>query len=788
MEKVNSVHLNVREILKPYFQKWLLFPISIFLMVILAIYFIKSSVPIYKTQSTVLIKDAQKMSSASGDFGILQSLGAMPGMGTSSIENEMDIFKSKSIIEDVLKTLNFQTPVYSKHLLYNKELYGEDLPVIIRVVNQRNEAKLPKEPIDIQIQNNTIKLRSKDFSQDFVSPFDKTIRLPFADIIISKNKEFKNTKENKESLDHLFFTYDDFDGTVDSFQKGLQVKLSNKEGTIIELSLDYPEQQKARIFLNKIILQYNLYAIEDKNIQSKRSKDFIDERINLISRELGDVETQKEKFKSNNNIVDLTTEAKMNLQLKEATKGRLLEIDTQLELNKDLQKFLNKKNVSDVLPVNIGLNNETATKGILEYNELVIRRNKLLENATHENPLVKEVENQLILLKSSVSQSLSKNETSLDLSRKRLFSEMGSSEGKISQIPFQEKLFRNIERQQQIKENLYLILLQKREEAAITMAITSEKARVIDKAYTLKKPVSPKKIWIMGIALALGFIIPFLYIFLKVLLNNKIERGADLAKQTQIPLLAELPRLGRNEKEYIEMNDISQMAEAYRILVTNLKYMLPVKDSAKIVLVTSSVKGEGKTFVSVNLSLALASKLNKVLIIGSDIRNPQLQRFNTNMKNAVGLSEYLYGEVQDAKTIIHPSNFHSNCDFIYSGSIPPNPAELLENGRYEKLVNEVSDLYNYIILDTAPLMLVTDTLLISQVADATVYVLRSEFSEKEFVDFAESKIRSEKIKKAAFVLNDVHSSNLGYGNKYGYGYHADTEKWWKKLFNFKRNS
>lgn len=788
MEKANSTELNIREILKPYLQKWLLFLISIFLMLVLAVYFIKSSVPVYKAKTTVLIKDAQKMSSASGDFGILQSLGAMPGMGTSSIENEIDIFKSKTIVEDVLKSVDFQTPVYVKHLLYDQELYGDDLPVTIKVVNQKTEAEPFKEPINISISGNTIKLDSKKFKKEIISPFNKVIHLPFADLIITKNKNFKNTAKNRENLSKLFFTYNDFESTVDSFQKKLSVKLSTKEGTIIELSMDYPEKTKAKIFLDKLVLQYNLYAIEDKNIQSKRSKDFIDERINLISKELGGVETQKERFKSDNNIVDLATEAKMNLQIKESTKARLLDIDTQLELNRDLQNFLHKKSILDILPVNIGLNNETASKGILDYNELVIKRNKLLENATSENPLVKEIEKQLYALKTSIDQSLSKNQTSLNLARERVFTEMGSSENKISQIPFQEKLFRNIERQQQIKENLYLILLQKREEAAITMAITSEKARIIDRAYTLRKPVSPQKVLILGIALALGLILPFLYIFIKVLLQNKVEKGSDLTKNTQIPLLAEIPRLSRKEKEYIEMNDTSQMAEAFRILVTNLKYMLPKKDSAKIILVTSSVKGEGKTFVSVNLSLALSSKSSKVLVIGSDIRNPQLQRFNPAMKNALGLSEYLHGEVEDPKEIIHPSNFHSNCDFIYSGSIPPNPAELLENGRYEKLIQEVSHQYNYIILDTAPLMLVTDTLLISQIADATVYVIRSEFSDKDFVHFAEGKINSDKIKKAAFVLNDVHASNLGYGNKYGYGYHADVEKWWQRLFNFKKNN
>jgi len=223
------------------------------------------------------------------------------------------------------------------------------------------------------------------------------------------------------------------------------------------------------------------------------------------------------------------------------------------------------------------------------------------------------------------------------------------------------------------------------------------------------------------------------------------------------------------------------MAEAFRILVTNLKYMLPIKDSAKIILVTSSVKGEGKTFVSVNLSLALSSTSKKVLVIGSDIRNPQLQRFNPDKKNAVGVSEYLYGEVDDLKSIIHPSGFHHNCFFMYSGIIPPNPTELLENNRYEKLLAEVSGQYDYIIIDSAPLMLVTDTFLISKSADATLYVLRSEFSEMDFVDYADNTISDEKINNVAFVLNDVSMTNLGYGNKYGYGYHADKQSWWKKI-------
>jgi capsular exopolysaccharide synthesis family protein len=207
--------------------------------------------------------------------------------------------------------------------------------------------------------------------------------------------------------------------------------------------------------------------------------------------------------------------------------------------------------------------------------------------------------------------------------------------------------------------------------------------------------------------------------------------------------------------------------------------MLPRTQGAKVIFVTSTVKGEGKTFVSVNLALALSTPTKKVLVIGSDIRNPQLQRYNPSMKNAKGLSEYLYEEIKDAKEIIHPSGFHPNCDFIYSGIIPPNPTDLLQNGRYENLLNSVKDDYDYIILDTAPLMLVTDSFLISDVADATIYVTRSEVTEKDFIDFANKNISSNKIKNVGFIVNDVHKTNFGYGNKYGYGYQAEARKWWQ---------
>lgn len=772
-KKYIKEEVSIKEILAPYLKNWKYFITTVVVMLILAVLYIKSTAPVYKIQTSVLIKDAKKMSSASGDFGVLQSFGAFSGMGTNSIENELGVFQTKSIVEDVLKERNFQTPVYAKQTFFNLELYGITNPYTIHVIQEKENSELPQKPIFIKAKGNELILSSEEWQKDITSYFNKTISLPFATIMIGKNPKFKAPE--KTEMSNIFFKYNDFESTVNDFQESLGVDLLDKDGTIISLSVDFENKNKAKDFLNGLVRQYNTYAIDDKNMESKKTKDFIDKRIALISSELGDVETQKEGYKSNNNIVDLPTEAKINLQLKEQSKAQILELGTQLELNKILQNTLNKKGKGDVLPINIGLESEAAAAAIKEYNALVLQRNKYLENATPDNPLVKEANKQIEEMKSSLSQSLQKNVISLELAKAKVESQLGSSENTISKIPTQEKLFRSIERQQQIKENLYLLLLQKREEAAISMEITAEKARVIDRAFVYKKPVAPKKLIILASFLFIGILVPFLWIYVKKLLQSTVITRADISQLTKLPIIAEIPKLKKRDNILVSFNDVSPMAEAFRILVTNLRFLLPGKESSHVVMVTSSVKGEGKTFTSTNLSIILASSRDKVLVIGADIRNPQLQRYNPTMKLAKGLTEFLSEDVTNVDEIIHPSGYNQNCDFIYSGSIPPNPTDLLQNGKLDELLTIIKEQnkYKYIILDTAPLLLVTDSFLIANKSDAIVYVTRSEVTEKSYIEFLNHTLEDGKLKNVGIVLNSVNESNFGYGNKYGYGYQAE---------------
>ncbi len=770
MENQTDNHtVDISTLIKPYLSKWYWFVISAFICLILSFIYIKTSVPVYNVKSAVLIKDAKKsLGGGAADMGVLEGLSGFGGMSTNSIENELEIFKSKKLVRDVVKSQNLQTDLLVKNGFKTIELFGESSPVKIIIINEKKNKKFPKKAFHL-IKNKTgWVLSSEEFNYKAQVIFNKVISLPFANIIITPNSNFDASKVDFE-IDDIYVNFNPTEIAASDIQKSLEIDLADKDATVINIGINSPQTEKATAVINSLIAAYNKDAIVDKNTESQKTKDFIDERISKIATELDHVETEKEQFKSKNGITDIFTETKINLETSAEAKKKELDLSGQLEITQDLISYLQKQNISQALPSNIGLTNGESNLAISNYNKMILERNRLLENATPQNPLVIDITKQINTMRRSVEDALQKNKTGLQLALGEYSEEQNSLKSRINQVPKQEKLFRNLERKQQIKENLYLLLLQKREETAISLAVVAPKARLVEPAFVSDKPVAPKKMIILLASLIVGLMIPMGIIYIKELMNNKIVDKEDLKKLSTIPVIGEIPSIKKDVEHLVKANDLSPLAESFRILITNMGFMLDSNEDSKVIFVTSSVKGEGKTFVSMNLALTFAN-YHKVVLIGADIRNPQLQRYSEGSKTKIGLTEFLYDSSLEPSEVIMQNPVSANSDVIYSGSIPPNPTELLKNGRINVLLDYLKKHYQYIIIDTAPLLLVTDSLLISNYSDLKLYVTRSNYTEKSLIEFANELVDTNKLKNVAFVLNDLNRKNFGYGNKYGYGY------------------
>src|SRR5690606_7263604 len=510
--------------------------------------------------------------------------------------------------------------------------------------------------------------------------------------------------------------YSPVNQSVDKLLNEVQiVPNKEKQSYVVNYSINSGNISKAKLILNSIIDQYNKDVTDDKTRISKATTQFIDSRLDLISKNLSEADTKVADYKDRNNMVDMSSEIQLYMQNASENERKLIEYQTQLRLA-DMMRGAITGNEGSILPSNIGLDDLSIQSSIKSYNDLVLERDDLLKSATPDNPVVQNLTKNINELGSSLRSSLNNYRQVLQSNVNALQGQKNKFEGKLNSLPDQERGFKDISREQQIVESLYLFLLQKREETEIQAAANPAILKVIDEAYGADKPVAPRKPLILLGSLIIGLVLPFGILYLKFLLDNKVHSRKDIEERFNAPILGEIPA---SEDPVVKDNDRSSLAEAFRILRTNIAFMLGTKKDSAVIFVTSTTSGEGKFFVATNLSRILAMSGKKVLLIGADIRSPKVLDYlglshlqHTN----IGITQYLINPDMPVDNIIIHKPAPYDFDIIYSGYIAPNPAELLMNGHFKEVIEYGRQNYDYVIVDTAPVSLVTDTLLISEFA------------------------------------------------------------------------
>ncbi len=766
--------VNIRKAISQYIYKWPWFIASILVFVISAYIYLRYSVPQYQSKTT--LKFDKKEADLTSALADLNTLGM--GLGNADeLKSEAAVVNSRPILMQVVKNLNLNVEYYNAGEFKDSQLFSK-APVTAKILTYTNNKFISSEYYVTDVKNEYFTLNSEKNGK-VTGKFNIPIKLDFGTVIVQKNPTIAFKSEYKI----VFWNPIE---KVKKLEKTIQVTLPDDKALLMDISLIGSLPEKSEAILNEVTRQYNLDGQKDKNVQAQNTQEFIDKRLEVITKDLSGVENQKEDFQNRNRIVDLQAQAELALQNTSENTKVLLQQQAQLDLLNSLTTEASKNN-TQLMPSNLGLS-PSLEQSISQYNQLLINRNKTLKQATVENPAVIEMNREIASLKDIIRNNIREQKETVQAGIAQIQNQITTTNNTIEKVPGQSKIYRGIERQQNLKEQLFLFLLQKREENAINLSVNVPKAKIVNPAFTEEVPVSPKKNIILMGALFLGLLVPFAIFYLLFMLDDKIYNRDDIKEKSGLSVLVDIPSLKNDENHLVQKNDFSELAESFRVLVSNLKFILPTRDSAKIIMVTSSVKGEGKTLVSVNLALTIANKNGRALLIGSDIRNPQIQRYDSEPTKRKGLTEYLYDESVNVDDLIHISHTNPYCDVIYAGSIPPNPQELLSNGRYQKLIAQMSSQYAYIIIDSAPLMLVSDTLSIADVADATLYVIRSGVSRSILVDFAEELVRDSKLINVSFIINDVSRSARGYGYGYnygyGYGYSDSTHKtnWWNKIF------
>ena len=762
---------------------WKWFVLSLIICMGAAHIYLRYATPIYQSAAKLLIKDDEgSRSSFKGGNSIMSATNLGIISNSNGIDNEMEILKSRTLAQQTVYDLKLYVNYRHEGKLKDHILYGDQEVNIdmdlehLKKLNAPMNLKITREgrnyhvtgSYNVPIDNNSFNPEAVYIDKTF-SALPATIGTRVGVVRFTQNGNYM--LRDGESLKATMIAPEIAAG---KYVGNLNVTESSKTTTIVDLVLNDEIPQRAIDYLKQLAIVYNRQANEDKNEIAVRTEQFINQRLEKINAELGSTEGQLENYKKRNNMVELKTNATQAVANADQYAQKLSEANTQVALLDELTKYMNEpSNRHQPIPSNVGLSDASATSLINEYNKIALQRNQLLHSASENSPTVTPLTAQLDDLNSSIKRAMTQARAGLKIQRNSIAAQAGKYEGQINNTPEQERMLTQIGRQQEVKSGLYLMLLQKREENSISLAATADKGKLIDTPVFAGK-VTPKNSIIMLIALILGLAIPAGILFLLEFFRYKIEGHNDVEKLTNLPIIADVAIASERAKTkadiVVHVNKNNLMEEIFRSLRTNLQFLLKQHD--KVIMFTSTTSGEGKTFIASNVAISFALLGKKVILVGLDVRKPRLAELFEIDDHHHGITNLLVKDEvnwSDVKEQIIPSGINDKLDILMAGPVPPNPGELVTRESLDQTMEQLKEHYDYILIDTAPVGLVTDTLALGRISNATVYVCRADFTQKASFDLINSLSMEKKLPNMSIVLNGVDLSKKKYGYYYGYG-------------------
>ena len=751
---LNDEEFDFKKELFKYLFYWKFFALSTLLFLFISFIYLRYTPKVFETNAKIKIIDKKESSLE------LPTASEIFSHSKINLENEIEVLKSFPILSQVVKNLNLEVSVYAIGNIM--ESLSTNYPFKIKLKFPIKDLKNLKYKLTVVEGGfKIIDLRKDQIEYIFkgVSTTNTSHKLPF-DIL---NFDSSLIPDDEKGYSIVFQSNYD---VVSYLKNKIQVVQVGRESDIVQISIKHENKIFSQDLLNELINVFDNDGVRDRQLIHQRTIDFVNERYSFLSSELDSIEVKKEIYKVENNLVDLSANSEISLKQSIKSEEDIFKLENQISLVNLLNKTLKNEKL-ELLPANIGIENPEINIIINEYNEAILEQKKLVSNAGSNNPSLRQINNNITDMRSNIIFSLENYLSQLSDIKKKLKSQFYMYDTRISSLPKKEKILREIERNQTIKEALYLFLLQKREEAEVSYAVTEPSIKIVERAISSYNASSPNRKVIFLMGGFLGLIIPFIGLFLMFYFNNKIyNKNQIIDLNIGAPVVGEIPEVKDELYSTISSSkDRSPLAESFRVFASNLKYLINDEKYSKVFLVTSTIKGEGKTFCAINTAYTLSSLGKKVLLIGADMHNPQIHTYLNIEKNTDGLSSYLVNDKFDWKSSLLKPDSEIDCDILIGGKIPPNPAELLNNGNFEKLLNDAKKIYDYIIIDTPPCLLVSDTLSITRLADLNLFVVRCNYTNKDILQFIKDAIDDKKISSVGILLN-----GLGAADKYGYGY------------------